>query len=105
MSEFGSARYDEDFGCLLWEMDFQLVFSINQWKDRMKKSLLSTLDKYESRLQDITISLDVIDEVVSVQGGNRMRRKLTIEIRGKLRSTGLPYTFWQPIFLNPLSME
>jgi phage baseplate assembly protein W len=107
MTQFGSSRFDPLFGCELWDVDFQLIFSINQWKDKMQKSIHNTISTYEARLQDLQVSVDVAEEeiIIKEQSTKKFRRKMTVNVQAKMTETGLPYSYQQPIYLNPISID
>jgi phage baseplate assembly protein W len=100
-------RYDESYGCALWDLDFELVSNENLWLETIRKSVFSSVLKHEKRLYDVSVDIEVgMDEQISTLKGERtVKKRLTIFVRGNINQTGEQFSFNTNIFLSPLSLE
>jgi phage baseplate assembly protein W len=85
---FGELTADENFGCSIWDHDFDNITSVHKIKEFIKQSLLSSVEQYEKRLGDVRIDLMIRQEEVTNQTiGCRIKKKITITVIGWLQST------------------
>ena len=101
----GEAAFSDDFGCSLWDEEFNLQLDI-QWKENLYESLREAIDKFERRLKliDLKASLEEQSEIVG-KDRVRLRRRLKIEIYGIIRKTNEPFNFNDIIFISPLAQR
>ncbi|MBS1549773.1 MAG: GPW/gp25 family protein, partial [Bacteroidetes bacterium] len=59
MTRFGEHRYDFDFGCEIWDLDFELIVSENKWEEKLRQSLLQSITTHEDRLSEIQLSVKI----------------------------------------------
>ena len=95
LTTLGEHRYaPEDFGCELWNRDFQdYPHKLEARSILIQEKLLKTFEKFEHRLQHIEINF-VITPIGDWQGQEEMymnRGKLRVEISGKFKSTQDPF--------------
>lgn len=53
VSQYGEVEGKEDYGSIIWDLEFNQVLKNADWEEKVRKSLEATLTKYESRLKDI----------------------------------------------------
>src|SRR5215217_4322596 len=58
VTHFDEARFDSGYGCALWEHDFAVLSQI-KWKDLIRESLEEAVGKYETRLSNTKIRVEV----------------------------------------------
>lgn len=106
-TRFGEHRFDPDFGCEVWELDFQLIVSQSIWEDRMCQSLVQAITRQEQRLYGIECEIGITDvEIVfPLRRITEIKKRVDITVRGKLTTTGENYVFNTALFLSPLSSE
>jgi phage baseplate assembly protein W len=106
-SKFQEHRFDHTYGCELWDMDFELITNESQWLEKIRKSILFSVCKYEKRLDGIVVKLKMLQE--ELEGKNKnirsIKKKLEIRIEGKIMQTGEPYFSVMNIYLSPLSLD
>ena len=106
-SKFREHRFDETYGCELWDMDFELVANQNMWLDRIRKSILKSVVRHEIRLYDINVDIDITqdEQLSTLKQTTAVKKKLTIFVRGLVRETGEELPFTTNIYLSPLSLD
>jgi phage baseplate assembly protein W len=104
-SAHGEHRYNEQFGCKIWDMDFELVMSQRIWEEKLRQSLLAGITEFEKRIEKITIEVQ-ISEVESFQPIRKyvsVKRKVDIIVRGIIVETGEKYNFHTDLYLSPVA--
>ncbi len=108
-SEFGEYRYDETYGCSVWEHDFENIVSIHSWKDRMALSIKQSLNNHEQRLSNIIVRIDIGQEELVVHGRehiNRIKKCIDITVSGVIVETNQPFTAYkQRLYISPFSFD
>ncbi|MGA0560251.1 GPW/gp25 family protein [Larkinella sp. VNQ87] len=104
-THFAESRYDETFGCSLWEDDFANQ-STSRWKEDIRQSIETTILEREKRLTQVRVRVDLTDEEMQLgRVSHRVKRRLTIWIDGLLTRTNERFSFQRSLFLAPLSTE
>ena len=102
----GEHRYNELFGCKIWEMDFELVMSQRIWEEKLRQSLVAVIQEYEKRIENVTIDVQ-ISEVEKFQPINRyiaIKRKVDIIVKATIVQTGEKYHFHTDLYLSPVAL-
>ena len=106
-SKYNEHRFDDTYGCEIWEMDFELILNETTWRDRINKSVLQTLKRHEKRLEINYTNVDVKEEeyVNSKTGVRGVRKRIKISVNGQVKETGEQYNFSTNLFLSPISFD
>ncbi|HRH49192.1 MAG TPA: GPW/gp25 family protein [Panacibacter sp.] len=106
-SKFKENRYDETYGCELWDMDFELVSNENAWIEKIRKSVLKSVTKHETRLFNINVEIDITqdEQVLTLKNSKSVKKRLSIFVNGIIAETGEPFPFNTNIYLSPLSLD
>jgi phage baseplate assembly protein W len=101
----GEATYSDDFGCSLWDEEFNIQLNVN-WKESLVNSLKQAVDKFEKRLQlqEVKVLMQEQNELLK-EGNLRVRKCLHIEIWGIIKKTNEPFHFRDIIFISPLAQK
>jgi phage baseplate assembly protein W len=101
----GEAAYSDEFGCSLWDEEFNIQLNFN-WKETLIESLKQAVGKFEKRLQllDVKVLMQEQNELLK-EGNLRIRKCLHIEIRGLIKKTNEPFNFRDIIFISPLAQK
>ncbi len=100
---FGESRYEPDFGCQVWEQDFEAMTTM-RWKDSVQHSIERAIQKYEPRLVRARAQVAVMDfELKNVNA--RIRKRLEVTISAALHRTDEPFAFQASLFVAPLSID
>lgn len=102
---FGEYKYDDEFGTVIWETDFNLLANANQLKDMIKESVHEKVKKYEKRLVITDVTLGVSEDTVSYEANIRVKKRLDIVVYGVIKKTNQPYYYKSSYFLAPFSFK
>jgi len=106
-TRFGEHRSNPEFGCEIWDLDFELIVSARLWEEKLRQSLLKSITAHESRLSNIEISVAMTDveQFNSFRQFVEIKKRVEIRITGILHKTGEPVNFKSNLFLSPLSVD
>jgi phage baseplate assembly protein W len=106
-SRFGEHRFDETYGCEIWDLDFEVVSNESSWINKVRKSVQVAAQKHEKRLEQINVDIAIsMEEYLSpISGARGVKRKLTIVLKAKMLETGEDFVFNTNIFVSPLSLD
>lgn len=101
-THFGESRFDPDFGCVVWEQDFEAMTGM-RWKDDVQRSIERLVRAREPRLEQVTVNVGVED--FELKGVNqRIRKRLDVSVRAVLHRTNESFGFRASLFVAPLSV-
>lgn len=102
---FGEFPGDHDFGCSIWDYDFDNVTSAHKLKEIIRQSLLQAIQQHEKRLSNIRVELMIFQEEMQerAKAGSRVKKRIDISITGILQSTNEKLNFKDSFFIGPLS--
>lgn len=102
-THFGESRYEPEFGCLVWEQDFEALTTI-RWKDNVQQSVEQAIRTFEPRLVHARAQVAVMDfELKNVS--QRIRKRLDVTVTATLHHTNEPFSFQASLFVAPLSVD
>jgi phage baseplate assembly protein W len=99
---FGECRHNPAFGCEIWERDFENMINTQLYRDTLRRSIQSTIEKNESRISDPRVDVQV-EQVDYVMFNRRARSRIRIKVNGTLTKTNEPISFSDQFFIGPLS--
>ena len=99
----GECKFDETYGTEIWEMDFDLLKSDNMLKELIAETLKKSLQMHERRLFLEDVEVLVNDFNLGTLGKKRMKKKVSIIIKGLILETNRPFVFNNSFFVGPLS--
>ncbi|GGI27605.1 GPW/gp25 family protein [Pedobacter mendelii] len=104
-TRYGEHRHNSNFGCEIWELDFELIVSESLWEEKFRRSLLKSISAYESRIDrvDVEIHITEVENVYPLRRITEIKKKVDISVRGIIKTTGEKYFFNIALFLSPLS--
>ena len=101
----GETSYSEDFGCSLWNEEFNIQLNL-RWKEDVCDSLRNTILNFEKRLRLKEIKVDLAEHNEFQSNRSvRVRRRLLVEITGVLARTNEPFFFSDMIYISPVSQR
>ncbi len=106
MTRFGEHRSNPEFGCEIWELDFELIISESIWEEKLRQSLLKSIASHENRLTniDIQVNINEIERFHLLKKRPEVKKRVTIKLMAVIQKTGEPFTFDTSLFLSPLSV-
>ncbi len=107
MSRFGEHRSDPSFGCEIWDVDFELIVSATLWEEKLRPSLLNSVNSHEKRLSDVQVNISIADiqKFNLFQRITEIKKRVDIYVTGTIRKTGEPFNFRTNLFLSPLTRD
>ena len=104
-TRFGEHRHDHNFGCEIWDLDFELIVSESLWEEKFRKSLLKSITDYEFRIDHIAVEVRIteVENVYPLRKITEIKKKVDITVRAQIKTTGEKYFFNTALFLSPLS--
>lgn len=106
-THFGENRNSPNYGCSIWENEFENVLSIDTVKEELRLSIKRAIDLYEKRITNVLISVELKQEQISFKMGGefRIKRKVEISITGNLTKTNEYCTFTDKFYIGPISFD
>lgn len=101
--------FDAQFGCDIWEAEFEAQQTSMHFGARMARSLKEVLSQYESRLKDIEVSASVEQaEFVNDNhhgASKRLKKQIQLNLNARIAATNEPFSFSDRILLSPFSTD
>jgi phage baseplate assembly protein W len=103
----GEHKFDKNFGCGIWDMDFERVVSRQKWTQDFTGHISEAIKTYEKRLKDVSIEIDINDvsRFDYALQTTAIKQEVKIIVKANLVSTNEPCGFHYAIYLGPLSTE
>lgn len=102
---FGEYKYDEEFGTIIWETDFNLLANPNLLKEQIKDSIFEKISEYEKRIIVTNVLLYVVEDTLSSHIKIRVKKRLDILVQGIIKQTNQPYYFKSSYYMAPFSYK
>ena len=103
VSHYGEVTGKENYGSVIWELEFSQLVKISDWENKVQESLTLAINRYEQRLNDVDVSV-ILSEIDAEDKKNiHVRRKAQKTVKGKIRITGQPFYFSTLVYISPLS--
>jgi phage baseplate assembly protein W len=104
-TRYGEHRYTPDFGCEIWDLDFELIVSESMWEEKLRQSLLNSITKYEQRIYNVQIEVKIneVNKFYPLRNVSEIKKRVEIVIKGTVQQTGEHYYFSTALYLSPLS--
>jgi phage baseplate assembly protein W len=101
---FGEMSNDSNYGCSIWENDFDNLTSNNKIRETIKQSLLHAVNQYEPRIKNIKVDVLIKqEEQLTRLSGRNIKKMLHITISGVLSATKEAIVYTDQFFTGPLS--
>lgn len=105
---YGECKFDEGFGCEIWDHEFEHSQISKIWMDRVALKIQSALEKYETRLNQLKVEANITEEELEDKSGIasvRLQKCLNLSITGRLSLTNEPFYFKDKIYISPFAMD
>lgn len=101
----GEHTYDPEYGCKIWDLDFERVVSMSRWEDLFVKHIKEAIEKYESRISKAEVQVQFYDtkKVYEFSEATSIKKRVDIQIDATLLSTNTKCRFIYSLYLGPLS--
>lgn len=104
-TRFGEHRFMPEYGCEVWELDFELIVNQSMWEDKMCQSLTRSVSMQEKRLYNVQAAIQVkdVEKIFPLKRITEIKKQVDITVSGRVLATGEHYVFNTALFLSPLS--
>ena len=104
VTHHGEMEGKNDYGSIIWDLEYNQAVINNDWEDTVRKSLEKTITDYERRLKDIRVqvALTEVEEEIRNKYPNA-RRRVRISVIGYMVSNGKPFHFSTYLYISPIS--
>lgn len=101
----GEHRFNPNFGCEIWDLDFELMVSEGLWEEMLRKSLTNSIAEYEKRIVNVEVDVKIteVEKFFSVRKVAEIKKKVNVYVEGRMRYTNERFSFSKSLFLSPLS--
>jgi phage baseplate assembly protein W len=103
-TSFQESRFAENYGCSIWEQDFEPMTTI-KWKDTIVESITESLQSFEHRLSNLNVRVEVDELEIVNQEYRRIKRRIAVTVKGTISKTNEPFNFLEYLYLSPLSLD
>jgi predicted component of type VI protein secretion system len=55
----GQLRSAADFGCAIWDVEFESTLDLPRWEEQLTRSLLAAVHQHETRLRDVSVRVSI----------------------------------------------
>jgi len=104
-TRYGEHRHNKNFGCEIWDIDFELIASETLWEEKFRQSLLRSIVSFETRIYQVEVQINMteVEKNFTMRQVREIKKKVDISVWGKMNTTGEKYYFNTSLFLSPLS--
>lgn len=99
----GENKDDPEYGCLLWDADFDIRASNNEVREQVENSVRNAILRYEKRLTRTRVMAAVNQEELTDTPGRKMKKKIRVTVEGVLAKNNNPFQYSCHFFVSPLS--
>jgi len=99
---YGECKSNPTFGSEIWEKDFENIANSQAYRENLRKSIQSTLEKQEPRLTGIRVDIQM-EQVDYMLFTRRAKSRIKIKVTGLLTKTNEPFSYSDQFFIGPLS--
>ena len=103
----GDHKYNKQYGCKIWDLDFELVKSRSLWQEQFIQHILEAATLFEPRINIIDVNVNFSDTKKDelMMRATFLKTKANIRIEAKYVNTGEKFVFIYSLFLGPLNPE
>lgn len=102
----GENRFDANYGCAIWDLDFELIISEGTWREKFRLAVMDVILNYERRLEQVYVEVNLnAVERFGLRKRPEVRRKAVVYVKAQQVETGEPFSFRTELYLSPLTVE
>ncbi len=104
VSRHGEVEGREDYGSIIWDLEFNQVLKNEDWEDKVRRSLEATIIKYEPRLKDVHVRVELteVEEDVRNKFPNA-RKRVRLWVSGLIVRNDQQFNFNTHLYISPIS--
>ncbi|WP_298733786.1 GPW/gp25 family protein [uncultured Chitinophaga sp.] len=101
----GENKDDPEYGCQLWDNDFDIKATNNEIKEHVENAIRQAIVRYEKRLVQVRVTAFVSQEELSMLSGKKIKKKIKVSVNGTLAKNNNPFQYSSYFFVSPLSFD
>ncbi|KAA2243720.1 GPW/gp25 family protein [Chitinophaga agrisoli] len=101
----GENKDDPQYGCQLWDSDFDIKASNNEVKEQVENAVRTAIVRYEKRLAQIKVMAVVSQEELGMTNGRKVKKKIKVNVTGTLAKNNNPFHYSSYFYVSPLSFD
>jgi len=101
----GENKDDPQYGCKLWDSDFDIRASNNEVKEQVELAVKASITRYEQRLTQIRVAAVVSQEELTGISARKVKKKIKVTITGTLVRNKTPFQYSSFFYVSPLSYD
>ncbi len=103
-SQLGENLFEPTFGCSIWEYDFDNTVTDVRLRDLIKNSLVEAITNRELRIRGLEVKVVISQmEINGLRVLKRIKKRVDIQVKSRLLSTGEEFEYFEYFYLGPLS--
>lgn len=101
----GENKDDPQYGCRIWDSDFDIRASNNEVKEHVEISVKNAIVRYEHRITQIRVAAMVSQEELDGVSAKKVKKKIRVTITGTLARNKTPFHYSSFFYVSPLSYD
>ena len=101
----GENKDDPEYGCSLWENDFDIRASNNEVKEQVQRAVRNAIARYEKRLEQVRVAAAVSQEELTAITARKVKKKIKVTVDGMLARNKTPFHYSSFFYISPLSYD
>ena len=101
----GEVPSDPEYGSNLWELEFQRIVDKVKWEDSVYSSLYDLIEKYEPRIYQVSIHVNLEEVEVNYHFREypEVKSQANITITAKVKHTDENFRFSTELYISPMA--
>ncbi len=101
----GEHSFNSEYGTLIWELDFERIYSQSVWVERFATFINDAIEKYEKRIYNVQVKVVIkeIEKEDDIFDSVSVRKRVDISVIAVLCETNEQCGFKYQLYLGPLS--
>jgi len=94
-----------EFGCAIWDLQFELIVDKRKWTNAVESSLLQCINRFETRITKCkaNVSIEEVEVSYPFRKYPEVKHQAKIQIDAIIAQSEEPYRFLTNIYVSPLA--
>ncbi|RFM36624.1 GPW/gp25 family protein [Chitinophaga silvisoli] len=101
----GENKDDPQYGCQLWDSDFDIRASNNEVKEQVELSIRASINRYEKRLTQTRVVAQISQEELMGISAKKVKKKIKVTVTGVLARNKTEFHYSSFFYVSPLSYD
>ncbi|WP_343688157.1 GPW/gp25 family protein [Chitinophaga sp.] len=101
----GENKDDPQYGCQLWDNDFDIRASNNEVKEQVELSIRASINRYEKRLTQTRVVAQISQEELMGVSAKKVKKKIKVTVTGVLARNKTDFLYSSFFYVSPLSYD